>query len=258
MTYLIYINRSFCYLRRSIFYCSILIFALSCSSDDSENEGNNGGNENPNLENIDFTSATTATDSDGNTYEVGFNQVSSINQDPYIRKKNSAGETLWYVEHEKSEVDGRTKMILIDSNNIPWVVFTVVGGSNNSTYITTQEVEDGAFSNVYQRNYGTGGGPKVSIIAKLNPDTGKIQKATYIIAKKNDGKTNGFKITAIGIKNQNIAVQAESVAWPPGMGTSYQRFPDITDADRVDGAFKMYYEVAANLTEIVDAQIFNN
>ncbi len=252
-----HINRSFCYLRRSIFLCSILIFTLDCSSDDSDGDGN-GGNEDPNPENIVFTNTTTATDSNGNTYEVGFNQVSSINQDPFIRKKNPAGETLWYVEHEKSEVDGRTKMILIDSNDTPWVVFTVVGGSNNPTYITTQEVEDGAFSNVYQRNYGNGGGPKVSIIAKLSPDTGKIQKATYIIAKKNDGKTNGFNIQEIGIKNQNIVILVESVAWPPGTGTTYQRFPGITDADRIDGVFKMYYEVKTDLTEIVDARILRN
>ncbi|GAA4271930.1 hypothetical protein U6A24_22780 [Aquimarina gracilis] len=250
-----HINRSFCYLRRSISYCLLCIFLLGCTSDDTKDDN---GTPNPNLENIDFTNATTATDDNGNSYEIGFNQVTSINQDPFVRKKNAAGETIWYVEHEKSEVDGRAKMILIDNNNTPWVVFTVVGGSNTPTYITTQAIVEGAFANVYQKSYGTGGGPKVSIIAKLNPETGAIEKATYMIAKKDDGKTNGFNIQEIGITNQNIAVKAESVAWPPGTGTSYQRFPDITDADRVDGVFNMYYEVKTDLTQIVDAQIFKN
>ncbi len=250
------LNRSFCYLRRSIFLCILLIFIQSCSSDDAGSTSENS--QNPNIEDIDFTNTTSTTDSNGNLYEIGFNQVSPINQDPYIRKKNAAGEIVWYIEHEKSEVDGRAKIILIDNNNnnTIWIVFTVVGGSNNGTYITTHAIEDGAFSNVYQSNYGTGGGPKVSILAKLNPDTGKIQKATYLIAKKNDGKTNGLDIQEIGIKNGNIAIIAESVAWPPGIGSDYSRFPNITDNDRLNGVFKMYYEVNSSLQEIVNADIF--
>ncbi len=242
-------------LKSAVFIGVLMIVTQNCSSEDDTNTGG-GAPQNPNIENIEFTTATTAKNSKGEIYEVGFNQVSSINQDPFIRKKNASGETIWYIEHEKSEVDGRAKMILIDSNDTPWVVFTVVGGSNNDTYITTHQVEDGAFSNVYQKNFGTGGGPKVAILARLNPDTGKIQKATYIIAKKNDGKTNGFNIQEIGIKDRNLAILANTAAWPPAKGSSYSRFPEITDSDRIDGDFKMYYEINTTLTEIVEADIF--
>ena len=247
-------NRSFFLLKRSIFLFVLMIFAQNCSSDDNTSSENL---ENPNVDNIDFTSATTATDSNGNIYEVGFNQVSDINQDPFVIKKNSSGDIIWSITHESSEVDGRAKIIFIDNNDTPWIIFTVVGGSNN-TYITTSEVENGAFTNVYQSNYGTGGGPKVSILAKLNPNSGKIQKATFLIAKKNDGKTNGFNVQEVGISNGNIVLLADTVAWPPGKGTSYSRFPDITDEDRIDGVFKMYYEINTTLTEILEAEIFKN
>ncbi|MBP2832124.1 hypothetical protein J8281_07960 [Aquimarina sp. U1-2] len=245
------------YIYKSVFTFFLSLLIINCSDDDSQNENNDTGS-NPDLEDIDFTSATTATDKQGNTYEVGFNQVSDINQDPFVRKKNLSGETLWYIEHEKSEVDGRTTLIFIDNNDIPWVVFTVVGGSNNASYITSQAIEDNAFSGVYQTNYGTGGGSKVSIIARLNPDTGKIQKATYVIAKRNDGKTNGLVVKELGIRDKKIAVLAESAAWPPGTGTSYLKFPEITDADRVNGVFKMYYQIHPKLNEIISAEILRN
>ncbi len=95
----------------------------------------------------------------------------------------------------------------------------------------------------------------MSIIARLNPQTGKIQKATYIIAKKNDGKTNGLNVKEIAIHNNHIAIKITSSTWPPAIGTNYTRFPDITDDDRIDGTFHMYYEMNTNLTAIVEATI---
>ncbi len=145
--------RSLQNMRTSIFLCVIFMFFLNCSNNDDENSTP----QNPNIDNIAFSSANQATDSEGNTYEVGFTHVSNINQDPFVIKKDSNGNMLWNITHEQSEVDGRATMILIDSNDIPWVIFSVVGGSNNNTYITTHQVENEAFSNVYQRNYGIGG-----------------------------------------------------------------------------------------------------
>ncbi|MCM5663521.1 hypothetical protein [Galbibacter mesophilus] len=226
---------------------------LSCSNDESVENDTEIGND-P-LENVELSSRQSVTDKDGNTYEVGFNQVSNINQDPFVRKKSASGESLWYVEHEKSEVDGRALMVMVDNNNVPWVVFSLVGGSNSADYLTKRAIENEAFAGVYQNSYGNGGGPKVSILAKLNPNSGAISKASFITARKNDGKTNGFNIKSIGFNDGNIAFEAASVAWPPGKGKSYNRFPDITDADRVDGSFKMYYEMNTDLSEITVAEL---
>ncbi|WP_430907929.1 hypothetical protein [Maribacter sp. 2-571] len=199
-----------------------------------------------------------ATDTEGNRYQVGFNQVSAINQDPFVRKSTAAGETLWYLEHEKSEVDGRATHIFIDADDMPWVVFSVVGGSYSEAYITERELaSEAAFGGVYQGDYGNGGGPQVSIVARLNPDTGKIEKASYVTARKTDGKTNGLKIKSLGMVDGKIAFDAEAVAWPPTIGSSYERYPDITDEDRVDGVFNMYYEMDTDLKQIITAELQN-
>lgn len=237
--------------RIEVFLCSafsLLIFA-SCTSDaGTESNGK------VDVPDDDLSSEVSATDSNGNTYQVGFNQVSSINQDPFVRKRNGAGETIWYIEHEKSEVDGRAVLIFIDPEDIPWVVFTLVGGSYSDDYLTKRELANPeAFQDVYGGSYGNGGGAKVSILARLDPNNGKIVKGTFITAKKNDGKTNGLVISSLGTNEGKLAFKASTAAWPPGEGTGYERFPDITDADRIDNTFKMYYEMGTDLKSISKA-----
>ena len=225
------------------------ILFLGCSSDGESEE-----NASEDMPNTDLTSEASSTDSNGNLYEVGFNQVSSINQDPFVRKKNANGESIWYIEHEKSEVDGRAVLVFVDPDNIPWVVFTLVGGSYSEDYLTVRELSDpDAFTNVYAGSYGNGGGAKVSIIARLDSDTGKIDKGTFITARKNDGKTNGLKILDLGMNEGRLAFNASTAAWPPGEGTGYTRFPDITDADRIDNSFEMYYEMDTELRTMTKA-----
>ena len=227
----------------------VLIVFMGCSPDSEPEE--NGTVDLPDTE---LTSEASSSDGDGNVYEVGFNQVSSINQDPFVRKKNASGESIWYVEHEKSEVDGRAVLVFVDPDNIPWVVFTLVGGSYSEDYLTVRELSDpDAFTNVYAGSYGNGGGAKVSIIARLDPDTGKIDKGTFITARKNDGKTNGLKILDLGMNEGRLAFNASTAAWPPGEGASYTRFPDITDADRIDNSFEMYYEMDTDLRTMTKA-----
>ena len=74
-------------------------------------------------------------------------------------------------------------------------------------------------------------------------------------ARLTSGKTNTLNITKIGFNNGNLAFEISSAAWPPAAGKKYQRFPNITDADRVDNAFKIYYEMKTDLSEIVVATL---
>lgn len=195
-------------------------------------------------------------DASGNVYTIGFDQVSSNNQDPFIRKEDSGGNLIWKLNYESTGVDGRGTNIFIDGSGNIWATFTVDGGSNSNDYITQKEVEAGAFTSVYANSYGSGGGPKATILAQINPTTGKIIKGTFLTARLTSGKTNTLRIKKIGIKNGNIAVFTESAAWPPGEGTFYDRFPNITNADRINGAFKVYYEFQTDLSEILVAKIF--
>mgnify|MGYP001080020626 FL=1 len=205
--------------------------------------------------NAQLSSASEATDSKGNQYSVGFDQASGNNQDPFVIKKDGQGNQIWKITHENTGVDGRAVWVTIDSNDNPWVVFTVDGGSNDGGYITKKQVDADAFSGVFMNSYGSGGGPKASVIALLDPATGNIKKATFMAARLTSGNTNTLNITQIGFNDGNLAFEIASAAWPPGTGTSYERFPNITDADRVDGAFKIYYEIKTDLSEIVVANL---
>lgn len=199
---------------------------------------------------------TSVTDKAGNTYTVGFDQVSSINQDPFVEKRNNQGTVVWRHRYEETPVDGKAICITLDRDEKPHVVFTVDGGSNLQSYITRHKVEAQAFNAVFQSGYGTGGGPAVSVIARLNPETGLIEKGTFLTARLTNGNTNTLRIEAIGVQaGGNMMLRGRSAAWPPGKGSTYARFPNITDEDRVDGAFLLQYTLNPSMNEILDAKL---
>ncbi len=53
------------------------------------------------------TVSATAQDAAGNCYEVGYNQVTRINQNPFVRKVNASGKEVWHVVYESILSDGR-------------------------------------------------------------------------------------------------------------------------------------------------------
>ncbi|MEM9983019.1 MAG: hypothetical protein AAF734_11025 [Bacteroidota bacterium] len=232
------------------------LLVAACADDDDEvapNTSNSNGT--PIAEGL--TSNSEATDSQGNTYTVGLDQVQSDNQDPFVRKVDANGDEVWRYTYESTPVDGRAVLVTIDAEGNPWVVFTVDGGSNDNDYISKKRIQEGAFSNVYANSYGSGGGPKVSIITQIDAERGEIMKGTFVTARTNDGRTNTLEITKIGFNEGNLAFEISSSAWPPGEGTSYQRFPDITDEDRINNRFKIYYEINLALSEITEAVLLN-
>lgn len=210
-----------------------------------------GPQQDPNLDLI-LSKATEVIDPDGNIYKIGYDQVSSINQDPFIHKTKPNGETLWKKRYEETPVDGRGTVIAFEDGKL-LAVFTLDGGSNDSKYLNKHQIQQGAFSGVFQSGYEKGGGPKVSVICEIDPETGKIKKGSFVTARLTNGNTNSLTIREIGINNGKIAFRVAAAAWPPGVGNKYIRMPDITDADRIDNAFLIYYEMEADFSEITKA-----
>lgn len=239
--------------RRFTFFWLLLGFALLCCSDDDTDTPVQDGGGVP--KDARLIAEKTATDSGNNQYKVGFDQVSGNNQNPYVEKIDAQGNRLWRRQYEDTGVDGRGVWVVVDSQDRPWVAFTVDGGSNDNGYITKKHVDSGAFSGVYMDGYGRGGGPKVSVLARLNPNNGHIEKGTFLAARLTNGRTNTLRIEKIGFNAGNLALETSSSAWPPGVGSSYGRLPDITDADRVAGNFLVYYELNTNLSEILVAKL---
>jgi hypothetical protein len=229
-----------------VFFSAFLLIACSDLDDDANVKP-------PEVINTVLISQKTATDADGNRYEVGFNQAGPENQNPFVRKKTGDGQIIWTKIYEATDVDCSGELIQIDDQGNVWVVFSIDGGSNEADNISQKEVEPGAFTNTYQNSYGSGGGPRVAVVTRINPANGLITKGSFVTARLDNGDSNTLSINSTGFNNGNFAFQASTGAFPPGTGTSYEKYPNVTDQDRVDGAFKVYYEMSFGLTEITRA-----
>ena len=235
-------EHSFSLLLSFSFYALLIALLLSCEDEEG-------------IIPLNLSASSTVTDANASVYTVGYVQQSSNNQDAVVEKKDSEGNILWKVAHATSPADERAVLIALDKEQNPWVVFTVDGGSYDAGYITKKFIEKGAFQNVYQDSYGKGGGSKVAIIARLNPENGRIVKASFLTARLNSGNTNSFTIEKIGIENGKINLEAKTAAWPPAAGKSYSKMPNITDEDRVDNAFLLRLQMDAALSEILSCEL---
>jgi hypothetical protein len=206
---------------------------------------------------IPFVTDHFVVDEAGNTYLTGFDQISSNNQDPFIHKKNSRGETIWRLRYEETPVDGRGVLLAWNAGKL-YAVMTVDGGSTTATSITRHQVLPGAFEGVFQAGYGVRGGPRVSLVMEIDTETGKIRKGTFITARLTDGNTNTLLVRQIGFSEGRLVLRAVAGAWPTGAGTSYVRFPNISDADRIEDAFWLRYEMEPDFSRISKAELLQS
>lgn len=114
------------------------------------------------------------------TYITGYTQLSN-NQDAYVICTNESG-TLWSKYYDKSPDDSRGIALAIENNDLI-VSFSCTGG--NTDFDATPDA--------FQSSYGSGGGPKIVYLARLNASTGTILSATFIGCKLNNGQTNTLR-----------------------------------------------------------------
>jgi hypothetical protein len=203
---------------------------------------------------IPLSTSVTATDSDGNRYETGFNQIEDNQQNPFVRKYDANNDLLWEIEHDNSPVDVRGILVTIDLQNRPWVVFTLDGGSSSSSYLATRSTSENAFSGVFQSSYGQGGGPTVSVITRLNPENGIIERGTFLTARLNNGNTNTLRVRGIGVADGFVRVQTESAFRPPYIGTSFVTHPEAAEYGPC-GVFLSQIDINQTLTEITESNL---
>ncbi len=214
---------------------------------------------------VELGAFTQITDLNGNQYEVGYDQVSSNNQDSYVLKKDVAGNELWRLVHGSSPVDERAYLVNIDPSGNPWVVFSVDGGSNSSQYISNKLIENGAFSNVFLSGYGrASGAAKVSILAQLNPETGNIVKGTFLMARTEEGninanpKTNTFVVNKIGFSEEGVIVECDSYFKPPAVDATESNFlhhPDATEENKQGDKWVVRLQLPYSLSRLISSEI---
>jgi len=243
-----------------------LFTALLAACGNDDNEGLDG----PLFEElVNPTVLMQYTDSASNTYNVGYDQVSSQNQDAYIEKINEAGTVLWRRFYSRTPVDERAQMVFIDTEQRLWAVFTVDGGSTSNDYITKRRVADGAFNNAVFRGYGrASGSAKVVVLARLRQTSGVIEAGTFMMARTNEGnidaveKTNTFVATEILDAGKDaVALRGDSFFLPPAAGSNQGNFmfhPDATAENKTGNVWKMEFVFNADLSQLQQATINPN
>jgi hypothetical protein len=203
---------------------------------------------------IPLSTSDSVTDVNGNVYDVGYTETEDNLIHPVVRKFDANGELTWEIEHDNSTVDVRAEIVTLDSQSRPWIVFSLDGGSSSNSYITLRASSENAFNGVFQPNYGQGGGPRVSLIARLNPENGIMERGTFVTARLNNGNTNTLQIRGIGVADGFIRVQAESAFRPPHTGTSFVPHPEAGEFGPC-GSFLVQIDFTELLGEIAESDL---
>lgn len=206
------------------------------------------------------SSRTASCDGLGNQYVSGFVQTTSINQDAIVTTFTNNRSQAWRVMYDTTAVDSRSILTMVDPMQNVWVVFTVDGGSTDPGYITKLAAASDAFTKTVAGSYGSGGGPKIPIIARINATSGLIIKGMFLPAILPSGKTNTVNALRVGWNPvlQTVSLDCTTTAYPVGAGSTVKAMADVTDADRISGAFVVTYELNVNLTRIVEARLTRN
>ena len=205
-----------------------------------------------------LTNSKTCQDRAGNTYTASYTQVSPDNQDSWVRKTDAAGKTVWFYYYEQTPLDSKAVFCYVDASDELWVVFTLDGGSTEAKYINKLWVEPGAFTGVLAGGYGNGGGPKAVVLTRVNKESGKIARGTFLYSILSSGKTNTLNPTYFGTEggalDAPIALYGTAASNPLLAGPApLKRDASLTDADRVDGSFIVRYVIRRDLAYLLVA-----
>ncbi|MEL7143468.1 MAG: DUF4114 domain-containing protein [Cyanobacteria bacterium J06643_4] len=178
------------------------------------------------------------------TIYIGTEQATAINQDPILRSFDPVNPANNWTQDtlETSGTDGRG-LGLLWSGSALYGIFSVDGAQNNGTDFRP------AASNATQnwlKSYGSGGGPKIAVIAQLDPTTGALLKAAHLSAILSDGKTNSLSVTGATVKNNgNLVIQAQSFSSPRRPdGTALTKNPGNTAGSPFDYTIEITSDLA--------------
>lgn len=149
------------------------------------------------------------------TIYIGTWQKSSNNQDPIIASFDSANPTNNWTktDYEATGADGRGFGLFWDGSNL-FGVFSV-DGTQGGPGQDFRRATEAASPYGWLNSYGSGGGKKVSVIARIDPATGEMTDAAYLSARLENGNSNTLRVTDVSVNGSgNLVVSANSFFSP--------------------------------------------
>lgn len=166
------------------------------------------------------------------TIYIGTQQASVTNQNPIVASFTN-GTADWIInDYEVGPPDGRAVGVLWDGAYLLYVAMVVDGGGSGIEVHT---------SNGWQTSYGAGGGPRVTVLLRLNVNSGRPMAGTFAIARLASGNTNVLVPTNLDFVNGRPVLFADSAFAPldvnrvlmtqTGSGSSPHRYRVVFDAN---------------------------
>lgn len=174
----------------------------------------------------------------GATVYAGYRQAAANNKNPLVAQFDAGGVQTWCrTDYETTGVDGTAYGVLWDEGGL-YIVFSVDGGSYDFNFGT---------SGGWLPSYGSGGGPKVAVIARLDPATGDPLDGTFVSAVLSDGKTNSLVVRELcwvpgATGDGHLRVVADS--WYAPRRADGSRMPNCAGSSPLDYAV----DLSASLT----------
>lgn len=142
------------------------------------------------------------------TIYIGYRQVSSNNKNPRIILFNNGVKQWCRDDYETTGDDGSGYGLFWDGGSVLYGVFSSTGSQTGNDF---RRFATGR----WLTSYGSGGGPKVAVIARINPSNGDVNYATFLTAQRpSDGKTNSLVVNQLLWNGVNLTVNATSW-WTP-------------------------------------------
>lgn len=177
------------------------------------------------------------------TIYIGTNQVTGINQDPILIRFDTNGTMLWcQTTIEITGADGRGIGLLYGYDRL-YAIFTTDGTQGATTEDFRRYTTNGWFT-----SYGQGGGPKVSVILQIDPNTGLGIKGTFLRAQLDNGNANTLVVTGIQYESSTtIKVSADSY-FSPIKADKTRYNPNAGECSKTSSPFPYKVTLDVNLT----------
>jgi len=181
------------------------------------------------------------------TIYIGTEQVTSINQNPIIRSFDPVNPNNNWTRRdlETTGTDGRGLGLLWTGTDL-YGVFSVDGTQSDGN-----DFREAASDTKQQwlRSFGRGGGKKIAVLGRIDPNTGDLLDAAHLSAVLSNGETNSLSVTGASTNGAgNIVVQSQSFFSP--------RQPDGSAKTKNPGnnegsPFDYTIEIKSDLSEVV-------
>jgi hypothetical protein len=136
---------------------------------------------------------------------IGYRQVSANNQNPILARFDNGRRTWCKTDYETSNDDSRGYGLLWDGQTTLYAVFSSTGTQGTSSQDFRRFATQG-----WLTSYGSGGGAKVAVLARINPSTGNALYATFLSSILSNGRSNSFLVTGLSWVNNRLTVNANS------------------------------------------------